>query len=200
MDKEKENASPKPGEPCPVAVVGNTATSARGRLSKVLISLLAITSIAVLVWALLQSNNGDGRLVGRWRLESASGGRSGQATERLTALVDAGVYMYFEFRSDGTFTTDFGAERAEDLEWFKTQLVQDGIGVPKTSGSYTLGSGDTVWMGNFKSPTGSDANGKTRVKSSLVVKGDTLTMNDADGTTMKMSRIVSPSAPTVKVK
>jgi uncharacterized protein (TIGR03066 family) len=121
---------------------------------------LVAAALAFLAVALpgCQSNNDDGRLVGKWRVVSPPGRSPKKGSEE-----------FWEFKPDGTFI----------------MTVRDAGNEEVVNGTYRLGPGDAVYIENLD---GSKRYAGKTLSRDLTVTGDSVTLTAPGGATGSLKR------------
>jgi hypothetical protein len=128
-------------------------------------------------------SNNKGKIEGKWKIvsmpEKAQGGKN-----EFAEMAKLGIYVYMEFRPDGTATFGVGADKPEMMD-----LMAKGAGGKKLSWDlkYKLLSGDGVEFYDLPKDLQTEGGGglfgkKDRARANVKISGDQMKMTDDEGT------------------
>ena len=141
-------------------------------------SALAALALAAALLVGCESNN-KGKIEGKWKVVSGTGSSSGEYEKNAKE----GVFLYFEFRPDGTFALG---------QWIEMGEEKKGIGKEVLTAKYKLKSGDTVELTNLpkelQGKGGSPFGNRDRARMKITISGNDMTASDDSGT-MKLTKI-----------
>jgi len=149
--------------------------------------LLAVLFAAALGSAGCNSNN-KGKIEGKWKLADMPGKTDAKTKDELAEMAKQGVFMYVEFRPDGTVTIGIGADKPEVLEFIKALAPNKQIA---WDAKYKLLSGDGIEL--YDMPKEMQSQGgpfgrKDRARGSAKITGDEMLLTDDEGVT-KLTRM-----------
>ncbi len=143
---------------------------------------LALTAFLALAFAAVGcSSNNKGKIEGRWKIVSLPA-KTQNGKDELAQMAKMGMYVYMEFRKDGTMTFGVGADKKELLDMVKAMAPNKQL---TWDGKYKLSSGDNVELYDLPKDFqgGGGLFGKAdRAKVKVAIKGDEMKMTDKDGT------------------
>ena len=120
-----------------------------------------------------KSNNKD-KIVGKWKITGGGGAKE----EELKLMRDLGIYVYLEFKNDGTLR--FGAEASDP----KVKKLLENGKETLASCKYKLLGGDEVEIydipKDLQDKDGGPFGKKDRAKGMIKIDGDKMTISDDD--------------------
>jgi hypothetical protein len=141
----------------------------------------ALVALFALALAAGCGSNNKGKIEGKWKIvslpEKVQNGKN-----EMAEMAKMGVYVYMEFRADGTMAFGVGADKQEMLDMVKMAAPNQKI---TWDGKYKLLSGDSVELYDLPKDFqgGGGLFGKDdRARVKVLIKGDEMRMTDKDGT------------------
>lgn len=141
---------------------------------------LAVLAVLALGTAGCGSNN-KGKIEGKWKFTSFPEGADAKGKDGLDMLGKMGLYVYMDFKTDGTLELGLGGDKPEAMDFFKMMAKGQ-----KTAwaGKYKLLSGDGVELYDMPADMqgGAPFGGKDRGRMKVKIDGDSMTATDDKGT------------------
>jgi hypothetical protein len=134
-------------------------------------------------------SNNKGKIEGRWKVTTFPEKTDAKTKNEMDQLGKMGLYLFLEFKSDGTMSVGLGADKKEVLDVIKAMAPQQ-----KTTWDmkYKLLSGDGVEVYDMPADLQSGGGGlfgkKDRARVSIKINGDDMTLVDDEGTT-KLTKV-----------
>jgi len=148
--------------------------------------LFTVALAAVALFAAGCSSNNKGKIEGKWKV-TAPPDKDAKAAEGFKELGERGIYMYMEFKPDGTFYLGFGADNPGALAMLKMGMPGGKLEFPA---KYRLKSGNKVEIYDLSADAKQLMSEKGDVmRSDVIIEGDNMTVKDPDGTITKLTRM-----------
>lgn len=148
--------------------------------------LFTVALAAVALFAAGCSSNNKGKIEGKWRI-TAPPDKDASAKQGFDMMAAAGIYMYMEFKPDGTFYLGFDSDKPGALDLIKGNLPGGKTAFPA---KYKLMSGNKVQIYDLSADAKQLMGGKDeKMQSDIIIEGDNMTVKDPDGTITKMQRV-----------
>lgn len=127
-------------------------------------------------------SNNKGKIEGRWKIVSLPE-KVQKGKNDMAEMAKMGLYVYMEFRPDGTATFGVGADKQEMMDLIKMAAPNQKV---TWDAKYKLRSGDGVELYDLPKDIQSGGGGlfgnKDRARVKVKINGNEMKMTDEDGT------------------